>query len=209
MSVTAKKSFRICIVSEQLAGGGAERCSAVLSQFFVANNCSVHHVIVIDRVEYAYAGEILNLGKLKKGGFNLLDRIQRFQILSRFFNQNQFDFIIDTRVINKQWQEYVITKFIYNAPVLKMVHSFMTNLYFPKTTFLAKSIYSNTKKIVTVSKAIETKVIEKYSYDQVQTIYNPIDFDFVKKQSQFDIDVDYDFILAVGNMNTNVKQFDK
>ena len=209
MSVTAKKSFRICIVSEQLAGGGAERCSAVLSQFFVANNCSVHHVIVIDRVEYAYAGEILNLGKLKKGGFNLLDRIHRFQILSRFFNQNQFDFIIDTRVINKQWQEYIITKFIYNAPVIKMVHSFMTNLYFPKTTFLAKSIYSNTKKIVTVSNAIEAKVIEKYKYNQVATIYNPIDFEFIEKQSKFNIDVDFDYILAVGNMNTNVKQLDK
>lgn len=209
MSVTAKKSFRICIVSEQLAGGGAERCSAILSQFFVANNCDVHHVIVIDRIEYEFAGEILNLGKLKKVGFNVFDRFQRFQILYQFFNKNQFDFIIDTRVINKQWQEYFITKFVYNATVIKMVHSFMTNLYFPKTNFLAKSIYSNAKKIVTVSKAIETKVIQKYSYNQVQTIYNPIDFDFVKKQSQFDINLDYDFILAVGNMNTDVKQFDK
>ncbi|GEC79820.1 glycosyltransferase [Flavobacterium aquatile] len=209
MSVTAKKSFRICIVSEQLAGGGAERCSAILSQFFVANNCDVHHVIVIDRVEYEFAGEILNLGKLKKGGFNLFDRIHRLKILNRFFKQNQFDFIIETRVINKQWQEYFITKFVYNAPVIKMVHSFMTNLYFPKTTFLAKSIYSNAKKIVTVSKAIETKVIEKYSYYQVQTIYNPIDFEFIKKQSQYPIDVDFDYILAVGNMNNDVKQFDK
>lgn len=209
MSVTAKKSFRICIVSEQLAGGGAERCSAILSQFFVANNYDIHHVIVIDRVEYNYAGEILNLGKLKKGGFNLVDRIQRFQILNRFFNQNQFDFIIDTRVINKQWQEYIITRVIYNAPIIKMVHSFMTNLYFPKTTFLAESIYSNAKKIVTVSKAIETKVIEKYNYNQVATIYNPIDFEFIEKQSQCQIDTDFDYILSVGNMNTNVKQFNK
>lgn len=209
MSVTAKKSFRICIVSEQLAGGGAERGSAILSQFFVANNCCVHHVIVIDRIEYEFAGEILNLGKFKKGGFNVFDRIRRLQILYRFFKQNQFDFIIDTRVINREWQEYFITKFIYNAPIIKMVHSYMTNLYFPKTPFLAKSIYSNAKKIVTVSKAIETKVIGKYNYNQVQTIYNPIDFEFIEKQSHYAIDVDFDFVLAVGNMSTDVKQFDK
>lgn len=209
MSVTAKKNFRICIVSEQLAGGGAERCSAILSQFFVANNCSVHHVLVIDRVEYVFSGEILNLGRLKNGRFNVFDRINRLKMLNNFFKDNQFDFIIDTRVINRQLQEYLIAKFVYNAPIIKVVHSFMTNLYFPKSTFLAKSIYSNAVKIVTVSKAIEIKVKEKYNYDQLQTIYNPIDFDFVHKCSRVRIDIDFNYILAVGNMNSDVKQFDK
>ena len=208
MSVTSKKSYRICIVSEQLAGGGAERCSAVLSHYFNANNCSVHHVIVIDKVEYDFAGNILNLGKLKNERNSFFNRIYRLKVMYQFFNNNKFDFIIDTRVLNKQWQEYFIIKFIYNAPVLKMVHSFITNWYFPKNTFLAKSIYSNTKKIIAVSKAIENKISQEYQYKQIETIYNPIDFNWINKQLEFDVFQDFNFILAVGNMKNNVKQFD-
>ena len=209
MSVTPNKSFRICIVSEQLAGGGAERCSALLSQFFQSNNCVVHHVIIIDRIEYQFAGEVLNLGKLKKGGFNLFDRINRLKILNIFFKNNTFDFIIDTRIINRQFQEYLIIKFIYKAPIIKMVHSYMTNLYFPKNNFLSKSIYSKAKKIIAVSKAIKEKVNKDYNYTEVETFYNPIDLDYIKNQSEVFINIDFKFILAVGNMNTNVKQFDQ
>ena len=209
MSVSANIPFRICIVSEQLADGGAERCSALLSQYLEKNNCYVHHVIVIDKIEYDYAGKILNLGKLKSESFNLFDRISRFKVLYQFFRKNKFDFIIDTRVINRKWQEFFIIKFVYNAPFIKMVHSFMTNLYFPKNSFLAKSIYSKSFKIISVSKAIEEKIKNKYHYKQVKTIYNPIDIAFINRYSKENMDVNYDYILAVGNMNTNVKQFDK
>lgn len=209
MNVSENKQHRICIVSEQLAGGGAERCSAVLSQFFVANNCSVHHIIVIDKVEYEYSGELLNLGKLKGVEFNWSDRMLRFKVLHRFFRKNKFDFIIDTRVVNRQLQEYFITKFVYNAPLISMVHSFMTELYFPKNKYLAKTIFSKAKKIIAVSDAITDKIKREYYYNQVQTIYNPIDSIYIEKQSKEDLKLDYNFVVAVGNMNTNVKQFDQ
>lgn len=209
MSVTAKKSFRICIVSEQLAGGGAERCSAVLSQFFDLNNCEVYHVITIDKIEYEYAGKLLNLGILKKGGYNLRDRIKRFKVLNQFFKTNSFDFIIDTRVVNRQFQELLIVKFIYNAPLIVMVHSFMIDLYFPKNQFLANIIYSKAKKIIAVSNTIKNKITSQYNYKQVETIYNTIDIDYIMEQSEIKIDVYFKFILAVGNMDTNVKQFDQ
>lgn len=196
-------------MSEQLAGGGAERCSALLSQFFETNKCAVHHVIVIDKIEYEFSGEVLNLGKIKNERFNLLDRIKRFKVLNQFFRKNNFDFIIDSRVINRQFQEFLIVKLIYNAPLIKMVHSYMTNLYFPKNKFLAKSIYSNSKKIISVSKTIQDKITNEYQYNQVETIYNPINLDFINKQSEKVLDLGFKFILAVGNMNTNVKQFDQ
>ncbi len=208
LTITAKKAYRICIVSEQLAEGGAERCSAVLSNFFVANNCNVHHVVVIDKIEYQYSGEILNLGKLKKDSFSLSDRLLRFNVLRKFFTKNKFDFIIDTRVINRQWQEFFIAKCIYNAPKIKMVHSFMTHLYFPKKSFLARNIYSSFDKIISVSQSIETKVQNEYSYKNTKTIYNPIDFNEIDEKSSVKLDIDFDYILAVGNMKSNVKQFD-
>jgi len=206
---SSSEKYKICIVSDQLAGGGAERCSAVLSQFFSKNNCTVHHVLVIDKIEYEFAGELLNLGKLKKGGFSLSDRFHRFFTLYKFFRKNKFDFIIDTRAKNKPWQEFVITKFIYNAPTIFMVHSYLTELYFPKWHYLAKCIYRNSYKIIAVSDKIKGKILSEYHYNQVQTIYNPIDLTHIEKQSNEALEVDFKYIIAVGNMHIDVKQFDK
>lgn len=200
--------YKICLVSDHLSGGGAERCSALLSIFFAKNECEVHHVLVQDRIEYDYAGEVLNLGKLKKGGFNLFDRIERFYKLFQFLRKNKFDFIIDTRVRNRQWQEFLIFKFIYNAPTIVMVHSYMTEMYFPKIDFLAKSIFKKCSAIVTVSNKIKGKILSKYHYNQAITIYNPIDLDYIEQQSEVSEDNDFKYILAVGNMQVDVKQFD-
>lgn len=209
MNDSPKKNHSICIVSEQLAGGGAEKASALLSTFFEAKGCHVHHVIVIDKVEYEFKGKLLNLGQHKKDHFNWKDRIQRFQILRNFFNENQFDFIIDTRVRNRQWQEFFIAKFIYNAPLIVVVHSFMTYLYFPKNTFLAKHIFKDSFKIIGVSQAISDKVKQLYHYQNVETIYNPIDFKAIQNALKEPINVDFHYVLAVGRMTDNIKQFDK
>lgn len=209
MNDSPKKNYRICIVSEQLAGGGAEKASALLSMYFEAIRCAVNHVIVIDKVEYEFKGELLNLGKLKKNHFNWSDRIKRFQILRQFFLENQFDYIIDTRVRNRQWQEFLIAKFVYKAPLVVVVHSFMTHLYFPKNRFLASTIFKDAYKIVGVSRAISEKVTQLYHYQNVETIYNPIDFLAIQNGLKETISLDFPFILGVGRMKNNIKQFDK
>lgn len=208
MNSSASK-YKICIVSDHLSGGGAERCSAVLSVFFEQNNIAVHHVLVQDKIEYTYAGEVLNLGKLKQGGFNLKDRFQRLITLYHFLRNHHFDFIIDTRVKNRQWQEWFIFKFIYNAPTIILVHSYMTEMYFPKLLFLAKHIFKKCKAIVSVSKLISERITSHYHYSQTVTIHNPIDLASIEQQSKQVIIIDFKYILAVGNMQVNVKQFDK
>ena len=208
MNDTAKKKFRLCLVSDQLATGGAERCAALLSNYFVQNECEVYHVIVVDKIEYAYSGEVLNLGKLKNNSNGFFNRLKRFQVLKHFFSDNTFDFIVDFRVKRHQCQEFFIAKYIYKSPLIVMVHSYMTNLYFPKSKYLANKIYSKAVKIITVSKKIEEKVKSDFKYSQLQTIYNPIDFTAIDKQSQLSFEKEYDYILAVGRMNDDVKQFD-
>jgi glycosyltransferase involved in cell wall biosynthesis len=200
----------ICIVSDQLAGGGAERCSALLSVFFERNNIDVYHIIVVDKVEYEFSGKLINLGKLKNKRNDFFNKIKRFYILRKFFNENKFDFIIDTRVKNHNFQEVFISKCIYSSPLIQIVHSYMVNLYFPNIKFLAKYIYKHCYKIVTVSEKIKNKVEFDYKYHNVKTIYNPVDFDYINKKlidgKMFSSD---QYILAVGNMQNMVKQFDK
>lgn len=208
MNPSEKKQTRICIVSDQLATGGAERCAATLSIYFEKNNSKVHHVIVVDKIEYEFAGEVLNLGKLKNRTNGLLNRWKRFRALKHFFNNNQFDFIIDFRVKRHALQEYVIAKYIFNSPLIVTVHSFMTELYFPKNKILANSIYSQANNIVSVSKSIQEKITSEYTYSNVETIYNPIDFEAIQKAIEENLSIDSKYILAVGRMNDTVKQFD-
>lgn len=208
MNVSEKKQHRICIVTDQLATGGAERCAALLSVFFEKNNCKVHHVVVVDKIEYEFAGEVLNLGKLKNQSNGFFNRLKRFKVLKQFFQNNKFDFIIDFRVKRHSLQEYFIAKFIFNSPLIVTIHSFMTDLYFPKNKFLANNIYSHCYKIVVVSKAIEEKINSEFTYSNVQTIYNPIDFELIEKNIQEELAIDFKYILAAGRMQDSVKQLD-
>lgn len=209
MNVSEKKQPRICIVSDQLATGGAERCAANLSIFFEKNNCKVHHVIVVDKIEYSFSGEVLNLGKLKNKTNGFFNRLKRFLVLKQFFKNNKFDYIIDFRVRSQQLQEFIIIKFIYNAPLIISIRSFMIDLYFPKNKLLANTIFSQAKKIITVSQAIENRISKEFSYSQLQTIYNPIDFDLISRLANEELNLDFEYVLAVGRMNDDVKQFDK
>jgi glycosyltransferase involved in cell wall biosynthesis len=203
-----KKTLRICIVSDQLASGGAERCAALLSVFFEKNNCKVHHLIVNDKIDYQYSGEIFNMGKLKSNSNIYLNKIKRFFAMKKFFNTHNFDFIIDFRVKRFQIQEYIIANFIYNSPLIVSIRSYMTDLYFPNNNLLANSIYKKAKKIITVSNNIKVKIEKIYTYNNLQTIYNPINFEYLSDLANEKIDFNFDFVLAVGRMDDNVKQFD-
>ncbi len=207
MDVTEKKNYRLCLVSDQLATGGAERCAALLSNYFYKNGHKVQHVIVVDKIDYDYSGKVLNLGKLKDKKNGIGNRIKRFWALRRFFAKNDFDFIIDFRVKRFPLQEFVIAKYIFRSPLIVTVHSYMTDLYFPKNNFLANTIYSHCAKIITVSKTIEQKVASQYRYQQLQTIYNPVDFQLIEKHGNVPSYLDGEFILAVGRMYDEVKQF--
>lgn len=197
------------MVSDMLANGGAERCAALLSVYLENNNCKVHHVTVVDKIEYKYAGELLNLGSLSDGSNSFFDRLKRFKVLRNFFFQNKFDYIIDFRVKNHQWQEFYIAKFIYKSPLIVTVHSYMIDLYFPENRLLTNWIYSNCKEIVAVSKEIKKRIGSKTNYSNCKTIHNPVDLEFIESFSKEALDFDFKYILAVGRMYDNIKQFDK
>ncbi|SHG35817.1 N-acetylgalactosamine-N,N'-diacetylbacillosaminyl-diphospho-undecaprenol 4-alpha-N-acetylgalactosaminyltransferase [Flavobacterium fluvii] len=197
------------MVSDMLATGGAERCASLLSVFFDKNNCQVHHVVVVDKVEYEYAGELLNLGRINNNSNGFFDRLNRFRVLRNFFSDNEFDYILDFRVKNHQWQEFYIAKFIYKAPLIVTIHSYMIDLYFPKNRLLTNWIYSNCNEIIAVSNGIKKRIDSNTNYLNSKTIYNPIDINYIESVSNETFDFDFKYILAVGRMHDNIKQFDK
>lgn len=207
--MSEKKKIKICLIVNSLSKGGAEKVSAVLSNLFDAQGYEVSNVIFIDEVEYPYKGNLLNLGKIKNEKNDFFNKLKRLRTLSNFIKTNQFDYIIDNRYLEHQFQEFFLTKFVYsNAQYIRVVHSYRLRTYFPKNQFLAKHIYKNCR-MVGVSQAISDKVKQSLGYNDVTTIYNPIDLDKIREKSVEFMTFDFPYIIGLGRMaQDNVKQQD-
>ena len=167
-------SLKICLIGTSLANGGSNKNHALLSKLFSINGNVVWNVIVLDEVTFDYSGELLNLGKIKSKG--IFNKMKRLLVLKRFLKEQKFDFIIDFRNKNSFVQEWLILQLLFkNENYIPTIRSFYTEFYFPGTDYLASKLYKNVFGIVTVSKAIEAKVKQRYQYENVVTIYNPLD----------------------------------
>ncbi|HQX03349.1 MAG TPA: glycosyltransferase [Flavobacterium sp.] len=201
------KKIKIGLLGTSLAHGGAGKILALYSIGFEKAGFEVHTILVNSTIDFEYKGNLVDLSKHKKGFFN---RLNRFLILKKYIQKNQLDYLIDFRVRNKPLMEWLLNQFVFNCRYIPTVHSFELDFYFPKNDFLAKLIYRKAFKIVTVSKAIQHKIEQKYSLKNVVTISNPLDFDEIETKSEQPILMTEKFILAVGRMEEdNIKQFDR
>ena len=200
---------KICLIGNSFSNGGANKIHAVLSNYFFRQNFEVHNVIFIDKITYEFSGELLNLSKSETNSNKYINLFKRFCTLKRFLKANNFDFIIDFRNRNHDFQEYIFTKLLYKTPFIITVHSYNLDWYFPKDRFLAKSIFSKAFGIVAVSNEIEQKIKKDYGYKNVSTIYNPLELEKIENLSQDNINLNFEFVLGVGRMVfDNNKQFD-
>lgn len=200
-----KRTFKIALIGDCLAGGGAEKVHATLSDFFFQNKIDVHNIIFLDWVTYDFSGKLVNLGKMKS--VTILDKLKRLYFLKNYLHQNKFDFIIDFRYRVNIINEIMISYLVYKTPTIYTVHSGVVENYIPKSSFWANLIYGK-HIIVAVSKAIEKK-IDKSLNSVLTTIYNPFDIDKIEILANKFIPQENKYILAVGRMNVKVKQFDK
>lgn len=197
--------YKIALVGDCLAGGGAEKVHATLSEFFTASGMNVHNIIVHDWVTYPFAGELHNLGKMPNITF--FDKINKVNALRKYMRRHQFDCVIDFRYRVNPINEFLISHFVYNCPKIYTVHSGIIEYYIPKNNFLARLIYRGSK-FVTVSKAVENSIKLRLN-NATSIIYNPFDFEKIKHLSELFVPQENDYIVAVGRMNDGVKQFDK
>lgn len=204
-----QKKYKICLVSDCLSIGGAERVAASLSNFFVSKGIEVHHIIVTDSIEYDYSGEVLNLGKLKNKSNDIFNKIKRFNILKQYIKENNFDFIIEFRVKNNFIQEWITSRFIYKSPTVYTIHSSMINLYLSRNKWLAKSTHKEAFGIVAITRVVRDTISQNYRFKNVNYIYNPVDFSLSKERSVAPLAIDFEYIVSAGRMKGDNKQFDK
>ncbi|GEM55618.1 hypothetical protein B0A58_05670 [Flavobacterium branchiophilum NBRC 15030 = ATCC 35035] len=204
-----QKKYKIAQIGFRLNVGGGERVMANLSVFFEKNQIEVHNIIVLNDVSYPYRGTLINLGLFKNESNGVLNKCKRMIFLKNYLKQHQFDFIIDHRFRIKPFQELLIARWLYPCPTIFLVHSYLIHHYIPSNKFLARLIYKNTYKIIAITDVSKHVIEKQYGFQNVQTIYNPIDFELIDKQKECYLDIDYQYIIAIGQMETPIKQFDR
>lgn len=167
---------KIAIVSASMGVGGAERFAAMLGTMLHGLGYEIHHLIILDFVTYEYEGKLVNLGKMFAQEQGVFRAVKKGKYIARYLHDNQIDTIIDLRSRPMLVRE-IFTKWIYGQrKAYFMVHSSNLDMYFPKSRFWTKYLYSKVTKIVTVSKAVEQKIKQQYGLTNTKTIYNPVIF---------------------------------
>jgi len=207
--IIPNKKTKIALIGYRLGIGGAERVMANLSVFFEKQGIEVHNIIVIDEVSYNFSGKLINLGKLKNKSNDFLNKFRRFSFLKNYLNENNFDFIIDFRFRNKPLQELLIAKFLYKSKTIYTVHSYLIDHYMSNWSFLTRFTHSDSFKMVTITNKTKELIENKHQLSNVQTIYNPINIEEINSKFKESIEIKFEYIIGVGQMETDVKQLDK
>ncbi|EDP71783.1 general glycosylation pathway protein [Flavobacteriales bacterium ALC-1] len=201
----SKHKKRICIVSRSLSEGGADRVAAMQSVLLSDLGYTIFFVTILNSIQYPYKGELLNLGEIKEQNDTFLGRFKRLLILKKFLKANQIDVVIDHRVRSKPFSEYIISGFIYPKQTIYMIHNFAIGLYFPPFKWLTRLFYRRAKRIVCVSQGIKNLVEKTYGFDNLTTLYNPIDFNYINDLKEEQIPEVSPFIFWYGRFEEEQK----
>lgn len=200
---------KIALIGYRLSGGGSDKVMATLSIFFENKGIEVHNIIVIDEVSYPYSGKLINLGMLKNESNGLINKFKRLSALRNYLNANDFDFIIDFRFRTKIIQELILARFIYNTKTIFTVHSYLIDHYMPNNSWLTRLMYNHCFANVAIVEPMKELIVNKHNLKNVVTIANPVNLDEVNSNSDEEIDIDFDYIIAIGQYENSIKQFDK
>ena len=207
--IIPNKKIKIALIGYRLGIGGAEKVMANLSVFFVKQGIDVHNIIVIDEVSYAFSGKLINLGKLKNKSNGIFNKLNRYLFLKNYLNENNFNFIIDFRFRNKPLQELLIAKFLYKSKTIYTVHSYLIDHFLPNWSFLTRFMYQDCYKMISITNKTKELIEFKHHLKNVQTIFNPINIEDIHSKFNESIDLNFDYIIGIGQMETDIKQFDK
>jgi glycosyltransferase involved in cell wall biosynthesis len=207
--ILTNKKYKIALIGYRLSGGGSDKVMATLSIFFEKKGIEIHNIIVLNEVSYPYSGKLVNLGLLKNKNNSLINKFKRIRALNNYLNENNFDYIIDFRFRRKIIQELILSRIIYNTKTIFTVHSFLINHYMPNNSWLTRLMYNHCFANVSITKQMTELIVQKHQLENVVTIFNPVNLQEINLKSQEAINLDFDFIIAIGQFESSIKQFDK
>jgi N-acetylgalactosamine-N,N'-diacetylbacillosaminyl-diphospho-undecaprenol 4-alpha-N-acetylgalactosaminyltransferase len=200
--------MKICILIEQLNGGGAERSAGLLSKILSDLGYQVYIITIIDDIAYSYSGTLINLGKYKGGSRSFRNKYLRYKELKRTIKQYDFDLILDYRMKNSPIREYLLNRIVLKPMIINMVRNYKLDWYLPNPKILSKHLYKYYTGINAVSVDIQKEIERKFKFTNVTTIQNPVDIEFISQQASKELLITDDYIIALARLY-GVKQLDK
>ena len=191
---------KIALVTISLAGGGAERSTAMLSKVLTKRGFNVHIITLTNAIDFEYDGTLFNLGIYKTTADSLIKRLRRFARLKAYFKQECFDYIIDNRNRSQSLKEWYYLNYIYgNERVIYVARSYKLDSYFPLASRVARQMIKKSAGIVGVSQAISQRINETFGVQKAFTIYNPV------PDVQVEIGPSESYYIFVGRLVDTVK----
>ena len=200
-----KNNNKIAIVSASLGVGGAERFASLLSFMLHDLGYEVHHIIILDHVDYDFKGKLVNLGKLFPDEKGVFRAIKKGKYISKYLHENDIQMVIDNRSRPTIVRE-LFTKWIYGKrKIYYFFHSSNLEMYLTNSVFWAKHIFGKATKLVCVSNEIEKQLKDKYQFANTKTIYNPIVLpeNIAEKPAA----IPEKYILFFGRLEEKIKNF--
>lgn len=199
----------IAIITPSLGNGGAERVSAYLTLMLDQLNYDITVITGKNIVDYPFCGRHLPFdldGNINKKHFKKFKAFFKWIYIAR---SQSFDVIIDSRARRFALRELLIEWFVYPSKTKKiyMCHRSDLDIYIPKPRKLFVPVYKKVFQLVAVSNSIE-KAIRKLDLHNVKTIYNALDFDDIDNKSSKRFSKEKPYVVAIGRLDENVKQFD-
>jgi len=196
---------KICILTDSLSFGGAEKVAANISVALSKKGYDVYIVSMTNNIEYPYKGELYNFGLIKQAYGKFLS----FFKFRNYFLAHKFDAIIDHRLRDRYLKEVLFSKLIFRKQkVLYCVHSYNLSYYFsflniPK---LAAFQHVKNKKFISVSAEIKNHILELLNIES-KVIYNFLPNDIIVAENDFAKNYG-NYIISAGRLS-EIKQFDK
>jgi len=193
---------KIIFVLPELSGGGVQRVVSLLSLELVKLGCDVKIILLVDKIEYEYGGDLIILNSQPNSSyikkiFNLIDRTRS---LKKIFKKEKADKI------------YAFMESCTYSSILtgeEIIVSVRNNIdvrltYFQKKIMSFFYKFKNVKKVIAVSKEIEKK-LKELGIQRTTTIYNPLKFnkiDNVENLTKYK-----PYFLSAGRLD-KIKNFD-
>ncbi|WP_420574555.1 glycosyltransferase family 4 protein [Kordia sp.] len=197
---------KICIIVECLSTGGAEKQAANFSKSLYKQGFSVAIISVKDQITYTYEGELYNLGA-NESSIKIVKQLQKFFAFKKAYKRIDADVYIDFRTRSRRFMEWLLHQFVFQMEkTIMVIHSYKIDWHIPKGNFFKKT-YARAKAIVAVSKGIEERVATEYGFKNLIHIPNYITT--VDAEVAAISEVKDEYIIAVGRLQNDIKQFDR
>lgn len=193
---------KICLLTDSLGSGGAEKMVSNLSISLSKNGYNVTVVSMMDAIVYPYKGTLYNFGKIKTN-----NKLKSFLKFKAFFKTQQFDVILDHRVRVNFFKEFIFSKVVFkNQKIIYCFHN--DSQYSPcmSLPWFSRCTFVKNREIIVVSKGIQNKIKQQLRLES-QVIYNYALINKFEALNELDISNNSNYIIGVGRL-IKIKQFD-